>query len=93
MMLEDLAAHAHQRDLEQWRRYALVCKAMSLIRAMPISPYPELERVLPAHGVTPQHHSTNTLPTMMRLWLMPDNYLGAWHDHTKRQCVSSISRM
>lgn len=90
-MLEDLAAHAHQRILSNGG-VTLNLQGHEPSSGYAYSPYPELERVLPASGITPQHVHQYMMDNHSAL-SMPGNHLGAWHDQQSGNVFLDISHV
>lgn len=90
-MLEDLAAHAHQRILANGG-VTLNLQGHEPSSGYAFSPYPELERVLPAHGLQPQHIHQYMTDNHAAL-AMPGNHLGAWHDTQSGNVFLDVSHV
>lgn len=90
-MLEDIAARAHQRILSNGG-VTLSLQGHEPNQGYAYSPYPELERVLPAHGLTPAHVHQYLVDNQTAL-SQPGNHLGAWHDTQSGNVFLDISHV
>lgn len=90
-MLEDIAARAHQMILSNGG-VTIGLQGHEPKEGYAFSPYPELERVLPAHGLTPAHVHQYLVDNQTAL-SQPGNHLGAWHDTQSGNVFLDISHV
>jgi hypothetical protein len=91
MMVEDIAQRAHDMILRNGG-ITIDLRGHEPDKGYAYSPYPELERVLPAQGLTPEH-VTQYMHDNERALSMPDHYLGAWHDQESGNVFLDISKV
>lgn len=91
MMLEEIAARAHQQILSNGG-CTINLQGAEPTSGYAFSPYPELERVLPSSGLSPQF-ILQYLKDNEHALAQPGNHLGAWNDQQSGNVFLDVSHI